>query len=112
MLRTISKKIFIVLLIVPILVCLTALGLRLPTACGLSSSTPKQRPRAVIQTQTQKCKELFHQQELFTLTPKEPIPPIVLAMLPTDYDVESVFSPKTIVVLNPSRAPPANRISA
>jgi hypothetical protein len=58
--HTFTKRMTIVLVILPLVVGLISLGWRLPTLSGgLKKNGPKPRPRAVLQTQISKCNKLI-----------------------------------------------------
>lgn len=102
-----SAVLFILLILT---VCLTSLGIRLPTLAGASShpGKPKPRPRAVIKTQITTCKQIvttiadsvaFLPEQLFTAeTPQAerfiPLPTLELCA-------------STLLPDSPSRAPPS-----
>jgi hypothetical protein len=62
-LKSLSKQMLCLIMVIPILVSLTVLGMRLPTFGGLTSGKPKNRPRAVLQTQIEKVKDSFQLQQ-------------------------------------------------
>lgn len=102
-----SAVLFILLILT---VCLTSLGIKLPTLAGASShpGKPKPRPRAVIKTQITTCKQIvtniadsgaFLPEQLFTVkTPQAE----QLIPLPT-LEICSC----TLLPDNTSRAPPS-----
>lgn len=103
-----TRKIFSLLLLIPILLSLTALGMRLPTLSGLTSGKPKPRPRAVIQTQIKKIKKnTAAHPELTGLPPAMSIPavtpPPVIISAP---GAPSVCHLPLIAAIVPARAPP------
>lgn len=103
-----THKVFSLLLLIPILLSLTALGMRLPTLTGLTSGKPKPRPRAVIQTQIKKIKEnIAAHPEITGLPPAMSIPSVKpLPNIISAPGLPSVCHLPLIAAIVPARAPP------
>lgn len=106
MLKSLSKKAVCLLLIMPILISLTVLGMRVPTLGGFTSGKLKPRPRAVMQTQIKKIKDSLQFQCAVDCT--LPDAPIVNA--PQGTLIPATFLASTyhalVAISLPSRSPP------
>lgn len=106
---TLSRKTVIFILLI-LTVGLATLGLRLPSATGVSSSTakPKPRPRAVIQNQIKTCKQIVSSlADAITFIPERDFiidPPQSGCNLKVRLIGIKLF---TLVPVQSSRAPPA-----
>jgi hypothetical protein len=102
-----TKKVVIVLVLVPLFLGLISLGVRLPSLGGFVNSGPKPRPRALVQNQIKNCKEKINkicQEQVTVVCSCYPQPDLVQAseyLLPMQPPVKLITHSSAI-----SRAPP------
>jgi len=108
---TLTCRKSIVLVLAMLCISLTALGIRLPWAPGISSGKVKPRPRAIVQNQIKNCKE--NVLKSLAVEPALPAPIFIPSHIETANNTPLIYTPgkqtATVLIAKFSRAPPVGK---